>query len=69
MIETMGVCLVTGGKNHYSGLCVFGAQDVKATILAYAGLRVKTEALSCYRYYYLLCQLGTGRCTQKALSL
>ena len=36
----MGVCLVTGGKSHYSGLCVFGAQDVKATILAYAGLRV-----------------------------
>ena len=37
----MGVCLVTGGKSHYSGLCSFGAQDVKATILAYAGLRVK----------------------------
>ena len=28
----MGVCLVTGGKSHYSGLCVFGVQDVKATI-------------------------------------
>ena len=40
----MGVCLVTGGKSHYSGLCVFGAQDVKATILAYAGLRVKAVA-------------------------
>ena len=38
----MGVCLVTGGKSHYSGLCVFGAQDIKATILAYADLRVKT---------------------------
>ena len=39
----MGVCLVTGGKSHYSGLCSFGAQDVKATIyiLAYTGLRVK----------------------------
>ena len=37
----MGVCLVTGGKSYYSGLCVFGAQVVKATILAYAGLRVK----------------------------
>ena len=36
----MRVCLVTGGKNHYSGLCSFGAQDVKATILAYVGLRV-----------------------------
>ena len=32
----MGVCLVTGGKSHYSGLCVFGAQDVKAT--TYIGL-------------------------------
>ena len=32
----MGVYLVTGGKSHYSGLCSFGAQDVKATILAYA---------------------------------
>ena len=40
-IESMGVYLVTGGKSHYSGLCSFGAQDVKATILAYAGLRVK----------------------------
>ena len=36
----MGICLVTGGKSHYSGLRVFGAQDVKATILAYASLRV-----------------------------
>ena len=36
----MRVCLVTGGKSHYSGLCIFGAQDVKATILAYVGLRV-----------------------------
>ena len=32
----MGVCLVTGGKSHYSGLCIFGAQDVKTTIVAYA---------------------------------
>ena len=39
----MGVCLVTGGKSQYSGLCVFGAQDVKATISAYAGLRVKAH--------------------------
>ena len=38
----MGVCLVTGGKSQYSGLCVFGAQNVKATISAYAGLRVNT---------------------------
>ena len=27
-------------KELYSGLCVFGVQDVKATILAYAGLRL-----------------------------
>ena len=33
---TMGICLVTGGKSQYSGLCVFGAQVVKATISAYA---------------------------------
>ena len=31
----MGVCLVTSGKSQYSGLCVFGVQDVKATISAY----------------------------------
>ena len=37
----MGVCLVMGGKSHYSGLCSFGTQDVKAIILAYAGLRVR----------------------------
>ena len=39
MIETMGVYLVTGGKSHYSGLCIFGVQDVKTTIIivAYAG--------------------------------
>ena len=34
----MGVCLVMGGKSHYSGLCSFDAQDVKTTISA--GLRV-----------------------------
>ena len=45
----MGVCLVTGGKSQYSGLCVFGAQDVKATISAYAGLRVKNQP--CNRLY------------------
>ena len=38
----MGVCFITGGKSQYSGLCVFGAQDVKATISAYASLRVKS---------------------------
>ena len=37
----MGVCLVTGGKSHYSGLCRFDVQEVKTTIVAYAGLRVK----------------------------
>ena len=37
----MGVCLVTGGKSQYSGLYVFVAQDVKATISAYACLRVR----------------------------
>ena len=29
----MGVCLVTGGKSHYSGLCVFGVQNVKTIIV------------------------------------
>ena len=29
-----------GVKNHYSGLCSFGAENVEATVLAYAGLRV-----------------------------
>ena len=43
----MGVCLVTGDKSHYSGLCVFSAQDVKATILAYAGLRVNCYLFCC----------------------
>ena len=43
----MGVCLVTGGKSHYSGLYGFGVQDVKATILAYAGLRVKQPQYQC----------------------
>ena len=33
----MGVCLVTGGKSHYSGLCRFSAQGVKTTIVAYMG--------------------------------
>ena len=40
----MGVCLVIGGKSHYSGLCRFGVQDVKTTIEAYvrmSGIRVK----------------------------
>ena len=45
----MGVCLVMGGKSQYSGLCVFGAQDVKATI---SGLRVKR--LRAKRTHYLL---------------
>ena len=30
----MGVCLVMGGKSHYSGLCI-GVQGVKITIEAY----------------------------------
>ena len=47
----MGVCLVTGGKSHYSGLWFFGAQDVKATILAYAGLRVKSDLCILYIVY------------------
>ena len=33
----MEVCLVTGGKSHYSGLCFFGVQHVKTTIVAYVG--------------------------------
>ena len=36
----MGVCLVTGGYCHYSGICVFGAFNPFTTIVAYAGLRV-----------------------------
>ena len=35
-IETMAVCLVTGGKNHYSGLCDFSAITHYTTIVAYA---------------------------------
>ena len=38
----MGVCLVTGGKSHYSGLCDFGAIMHYTDISAYASLRVKT---------------------------
>ena len=37
----MGVCLVTGGYCHYSGICVFGALYFFTTIVAYARLRVK----------------------------
>ena len=37
----MGVCLVTGGKSHYSGLCDFGAITHYTTTAAYAHLRVK----------------------------
>ena len=37
----MGVCLVTGGYCHYSGICVFGALHFFTTIVAYAGLRAK----------------------------
>ena len=36
----MGVCLVTGGKSHYSGLCDFGAITHYTTTVAYAHLRV-----------------------------
>ena len=36
----MGVCLVTSGKSHYSGLCDFGAITHYTTTVAYAHLRV-----------------------------
>ena len=36
----MGVCLVTDDKSHYSGLCIFGAQDVKATTVWLENLTV-----------------------------
>ena len=35
----MGVCLVTCGKSHYSGLCDFGAITHYTTTAAYAHLR------------------------------
>ena len=53
----MGVCLVTGGKSQYSGLCVFSAQDVKATISAYASLRVNMYYRSKYEtFQYVKCK-------------
>ena len=36
----MGVCLVTGGKSHYSRLCSFGVRDVKATTVWLENLTV-----------------------------
>ena len=42
-IDTMGVCLVTGGKSHYSSLCDFGAITHYTTTAAYAHLRVKNS--------------------------
>ena len=37
-IKTVGVCLVTGGYCHYSGIiCMFGAFNPFTTIVAYAG--------------------------------
>ena len=41
----MGVCLVTGGKSHYSGLCDFGAIMHYTTTVAYVHLRVKVSSL------------------------
>ena len=43
-IDTMEVCLVTGGKNHYSGLtCDLGAIMHYTTTVAYAYLRVNVS--------------------------
>ncbi len=39
----MGVCLVVCSCGQYTGLCVFGALRKVASILAFAGLRVKAE--------------------------
>ena len=33
----MGVCLVTGGKSHYSGLFRYNTKNVYTTTVAYAG--------------------------------
>ena len=41
-INTMGVCFVTGGKSHYSGLCDFGAIVHYTTTVAHAHLRVNS---------------------------
>ena len=53
----MGVCLVTGGKSRYSGLCRFGVQDVKTTIVTYANLRVNPLTRK------ILIKLLYGKCT------
>ena len=37
----MGVCLVACSCGQYTGLCVFGALRKVASVLAFAGLRVK----------------------------
>ena len=47
----MGVCLVTGGYCHYSGICGFSAVYEFTTIVAYAGLRAVSELI-------LLCTLS-----------
>ena len=40
-METMEVCLVAFGYGQFTGLCVFGAFRKVASVLAFAGLRVK----------------------------
>ena len=60
----MGVCLVTGVKSHYSGLCSFDAQDVKATILAYVGLRVKLRMNFRLMYSLIFNPLNYLTCTK-----
>ena len=37
----MGVCLVACSCGQYTGLCVFGALRKVASVLAFAGLRIK----------------------------
>ena len=39
----MGVCVVTGGKCHYSGSCRYNAKNAHATGVVYVYLRVKAS--------------------------
>ena len=55
----MGVCLVTGGYCHYSGICEFGALNLFTTIVAYAGLRVKSILI--FTLFNLLHAIATLR--------
>ena len=53
----MGVCLVVCSCGQYTGLCVFGALRKVASILAFAGLRVKGGYFYPYTEFYVLANL------------